>query len=103
MTATQAGWLGVWLFVGSSAVIVLELAVAGVWSARLARRGRALAVVLQRERGFVQEDLARLQAAIEETRLLWRPYARVLRWLRHPLVAALIASYWRRWRRWSAR
>jgi hypothetical protein len=103
LSPTQAGWLGVWLFVGSSAVIVLELAIAGVWSARLARRGRALAVVLDRERGVVRQDLARLRAAMAETRELWRPYARALRWLRHPLVAALIASYWRRWRRPSAR
>lgn len=103
MTVEQLGWLGVWLFVGSSALVVLELAVAGVWSAQLARRGRALTVVLQRERGVVQADLAQLQAALEELRRLWQPYRRALRWLRHPLVAALIASYWRRWRRWSAR
>ena len=93
------GWLGVWVFVGSSAVIVIELAVAGVWSMRLARRGRALAVVLQRERGLVQAEVERLQAAMEETRRLWRPYGRALRWLRHPLIAALLASYWRRWSR----
>ena len=97
MTASQAGWIGVWLFVGSSALIVVELGIAGVWSAQLARRGRALAVILERERGVVEEDLARLRAAMEETRRLWRPYARALRWLRHPLVAALVASYWRRW------
>ena len=97
MTATELGWLGVWLFIGSSAVVVLELAVGGLWSYRLARRGRALAVVLQEQRGLVQADLDRLKAAMEETRVLWRPYARVLRWVRHPLAAALIASYWRRW------
>ena len=96
MSASQLGWAAVWLFVGSSVVIVIELAVAGLWSMRLARRGRALAVALQAERGFVQADLERLRASLEETRLLWQPYRRVLRWLRHPLVVALIGYYRRR-------
>ncbi len=29
-------------------------------------------------------------------RRLWRPYRRALRWLRHPLVLALLGSYRRR-------
>ena len=97
ITATEAGWLGIWVLVGSSVVVVLELAVAGVWSARLARRGRAVALALQEQRGAVESDVARLRAALEETRLLWQPFARMLRFLRHPLVVALIASYRRRW------
>jgi len=96
LTATQLGWPAVWVFIGSSVVILVELAVAGVWSARLARRGRAVALALQEQRGLVEADLERLRAAIEETRVLWRPYARVLRWLRHPLVVALIGYYRRR-------
>ncbi len=96
MSASQLGWLAVWLFAGSSAVIVIELAVAGLWSMRLARRGRALALTLQAERGLLQADLERLRAAIEEMRVLWQPYRRVLRWLRHPLVVALIGYYRRR-------
>jgi len=96
LTATQLGWPAVWVFIGSSVVILVELAVAGVWSARLARRGRAVALALQEQRGLVEADLERLRAAIEETRALWRPYARVLRWLRHPLVVALIGYYRRR-------
>jgi hypothetical protein len=93
----QLGWYGVWLLIGSAAVIVVEVALVGVWSLRLSRRARALAVLVQDERGLIEADLARLRAAIEETRTLWRPYARVLRWLRHPLVVALIGSYRRRW------
>ena len=96
LTATQLGWPAVWVFIGSSVVILVELAVAGVWSARLARRGRAVALALQEQRGLVEADLERLRAAIEETRALWRPYARALRWLRHPLVVALIGYYRRR-------
>jgi hypothetical protein len=97
MTATQLGWLGFWLFVGSSIVIVVELAVAAVWSARLARRGQALAVALQAQRALIDSDLARLRVSMDETRVLWRPYRRILRILRHPLVVALIGSYRRRW------
>jgi len=93
----QLAWYGVWLLVGSAAVIVVEGALVGVWSLRLSRRARALAVLVQDDRGLIEGDLARLRAAIEETRTLWRPYARVLRWLRHPLVVALIGSYRRRW------
>jgi hypothetical protein len=94
---TDLGLLGIWLLVAASAVIVIELAVMSYWSFRLARRARALAVSLQSERGAVEADVARLRAAMEETRLLWRPYARVLRLLQHPLVVALIGSYRRRW------
>ena len=93
----QLAWYGVWLLIGSAAVIVVEGALVGVWSLRLSRRARALAVLVQDERGLIEADLARLRAAIQETRTLWRPYARVLRWLRHPLVVALIGSYRRRW------
>lgn len=94
---TPAGWLGVWLLVGCSVVIVIELAVMGVMGMRLGRRARTLAVAVQAQRTLVEEDVARLRAAMEETRILWRPFARAIRWLRHPLVVALIGSYRRRW------
>ena len=96
MTAPQLGWLGVWLFVGASAVIALELALAGFWGLRLARRGRALTAALQQERAVVQADVERLRAAMAEMRRLWAPYRRVLRYLRHPLVLALLGFYQRR-------
>jgi hypothetical protein len=89
--------LAVWVFVVSSVVIVIELVVAGIWSARLARRGQALAVALQAQRALIDSDLVRLHASMDETRVLWRPYRRVLRVLRHPLMVALIGSYRRRW------
>jgi hypothetical protein len=40
--------------------------------------------------------MARLRAAVEETKVLWRPYGRILRWARHPLAIALMESYARR-------
>ena len=92
----SAGWIAVWVLIVASAVIVGELAVGGVWSLRLARRGRAVTAALQSERSLLEADLARLRALMDETRLLWQPYRRVLRWLRHPLAVALIAHYRRR-------
>ena len=93
----QPGWLGVWLLVGASAVIVIELALMSLWGLRLARRSRELMAALDSEQATIRQDLERLRAAMEETRRLWQPYRRVLRIFRHPLVIALMASYRRRW------
>ena len=87
---------GPWLLVLGAGVILVEGAVAGVWSVRLVRQVRALSARLERERGFVRADVARLRETLDETRRLWEPWGRALRWLRHPLVAALLASFWRR-------
>jgi hypothetical protein len=94
---TGLGWVGVWLLTASAAVIVIETAVAGVWAGRLARRARTVAGQIQSEQALLQADVEKLRALIEETRRLWQPYARALRWLRHPLVAALLVSLRRRW------
>jgi hypothetical protein len=88
--------IGVWLLVGSVVAIVLEGVVAAVWGAALARRSVALSERVQSERVLIEADLERLRAAIEEAGRLWRPYRRVLRWVRHPLVVALLESYARR-------
>ncbi len=88
--------VGPWLLVLGAAVIVVEGAVGVVWSVRLVRQGQALAGVLQTERALLQSDVARLQATLEETRRLWEPWRRALRWLRHPLIAAVLASFWKR-------
>src|SRR5206468_12803893 len=88
--------VGPWLLVFGAAVIVVEGTISAVWSVKLARQGRALAAMLERERGLVQGDVARLHDTLEETRRLWEPWRRALRWLRHPFVAALLASFWRR-------
>jgi hypothetical protein len=90
------GWIGVWLLVAGVVAIVVEGVVAAFWAMSMVKRSRALSEGLLVERGLIEADLARLRAAIEETKQLWRPYRRVLRWVRHPLVIALLESYARR-------
>jgi len=89
-------WLGVWLLVGSGLAIVIEGVLGAVWGMSLSKSARRLSELVDAERGMIQADMNRLRLAIEETRRLWKPYGRVLRWLRHPLVAALLQSYARR-------
>ena len=90
--------IGPWLLGVAGAVILVEVLVLAIWTRRLAKGGQALALMVTTQQALVQADLQRLQATLEETRRLWAPYRRALRWLRHPLVAALLASFWRRWR-----
>ena len=96
MSDLDPGWIGQWLLIVSVVAIVVELALAGIWTARLASRGRALSLRVATEQAQIRADVERLRAALEETRVLWRPYARMLRWLRHPLMIALLQSYRRR-------
>lgn len=90
------GLIGVWLLVGSGLAIVVEGVLAAVWGMRLGKSARRLSELVDAERGLIQSDVKRLRLAMEETRRLWQPYARVLRWLRHPLVVAMLQSYARR-------
>jgi hypothetical protein len=90
------GTIGIWLLVAGVLVIFVEMAVVAVWGVAMGRRMRALAVRIESERVDLQADVARLKLAIEETRKLWQPYRRILRWLQHPLVVALLGSYRRR-------
>ena len=93
---TTAGWIGVVLLIAGSAAILLEAVVAGLWVRRISVRSRLMAHAMQTERGLIQADVMRLQRALDETALLWQPYGRALRWLRHPLIVALIESFIRR-------
>ena len=90
------GSIGVWLLVIGAVAVVVEGALAGLWSFRLARRAQELRGRLVEEQERLQVDVERLRLAIAETETLWQPYARLLRWLRHPIVIALIQSYARR-------
>ena len=88
--------IGVWLLVVSAAAIVVEGVIAAVWGASLVKRSRALSAGIETQRALIEDDLARLRAAMEETRRLWRPYERMLRVVRHPLAIALLESLARR-------
>jgi len=90
------GWIGVWLLVVGVLAIVVECALAALWSVRLSRKARALSLSLANDRRLIQADIERLRVRLADTEALWRPYARVLRFLRHPLVIALLQSYARR-------
>ena len=90
------GLVGVVLLVVSVVAIVFEMALAAAWSLKVARRTRELSERLATERAELQADLERLRTALEETKALWRPYRRVLKWARHPLAIALMESYARR-------
>ena len=95
-TIALLGTIGIWLLVAGAVAIVIEMVLVAVWGVAMSRRMRALTASIESERSEAQADLERLKLAIEETKRLWRPYRRALRWLRHPLVLALLGSYRRR-------
>ncbi|HEV3162829.1 MAG TPA: hypothetical protein VGZ22_02230 [Isosphaeraceae bacterium] len=96
--ATQAmlGTIGIWLLVGAGVLLIIELVLIAVWGAAMSRRMLALNQSVASQRAEIQSDLERLRLAIEETRMLWRPYRRILRTLNHPLLLAVFASVRRR-------
>ena len=96
MTPTTLGAIGIWLLVVAVIAITVELTLMAVWGLAMGRRMQALSRQLSSERAELQADVERLKRAMEETKALWRPYMRILRWLRHPLVLALLGSYRRR-------
>jgi hypothetical protein len=90
------GTIGVGLLVAGVLAIIVEMVLLAVWGLAMARRTRELNQRIAGERALVQADVERLKRAIEEARALWQPYRRVLRWVQHPLVIALLGSYRRR-------
>ena len=95
------GLIGAWLLVVGVLAIAFEGALAAVWSVRLSKRARLVQEELLEERGRIEADIERLRLALAETEVLWQPYGRLLRWLRHPIAIALLQSYARQ--RTSAR
>lgn len=93
---TQLGWIGVWLLVVGGLAILIEMVVLAVWGVAMGKRARLLAEHLEAEREVIESDLAKLRLALEEMRRLWQPYHKTLRWLRNPLIIALLQSYRRR-------
>jgi hypothetical protein len=95
-TTALLGTIGVGLLVTGAVAIVIEMALVVVWGVAMGKRMRVLSAYIETERSGIQADVERLKLAIEETKRLWRPYRRILRWLRHPLILALLGSYRRR-------
>ena len=90
------GTIGIWLLVAAGLGLIVELVLVAVWGAAMSRRMLALNQSIASQRAEIQADLERLRRAIEETRVLWQPYRRILRTLNHPLVLAVFASVRRR-------
>ena len=95
-TRAMLGTIGIWLVLAGVVAIIVEMVLVAVWGLAIGRRMRELTGRIDGERAQLKADVERLARAIEETKALWRPYRRVLRWLRHPLVLALLGSYRRR-------
>lgn len=93
---TYLGWIGVWLLVLGVVAIVVEGAIAAWWTVRLSRRAVRLNASLAAQQAEIRADVARVQSALAETVVLWQPYRRLLRLLRHPLTIALMQSFMRR-------
>ena len=93
MTSADLETIGIWLLILASVVIVVELALAGFWTARVARRAQALSDRLASQQALLQGDIERLRANVAEMQVLWQPYRRVLRLLRHPITIALMQSF----------
>jgi hypothetical protein len=93
---TTVGWVGIGLLVAGGLAIAIEAIVAAVLGRAVAKRSQTLSERLESERLMLRSDLEKLQLAMQETERLWRPYRKLLRWLRHPLTIALFQSYARR-------
>jgi hypothetical protein len=90
------GWIGVWLLVAGAVAILLEGVVAVLLGVRVARRARVLSAKLMAEQAELRSAVEILNASLVEMQVLWQPYRRLLRWLRHPLTIALMQSLARR-------
>jgi hypothetical protein len=93
---TSLGWLGVGLLVAGSLAIVIEATLVAIWGLAVGKRTRDLSKRVATERTLLEADVERLRLAIEQTRILWRPYRRALRVLAHPLAIALLQSFRKR-------
>jgi hypothetical protein len=90
------GWVGIGMLIAAGFALVIEGALAAAWGLALAKRTKALQKQIETGRAEIDADVVRLKAALEETKRLWEPYRRSLRWLNHPLVIALVGSFRRR-------
>jgi hypothetical protein len=90
---TDLAWLGVSLLIVCVVMIGVEFAMLGTWSWSLVKRAKLLSERLATEQVLLKSEQDQLIAQLQVTEVLWQPYGRALRWLRHPLVIALLESY----------
>jgi hypothetical protein len=96
LSGLDYGLIGIYLLIAGAIAIVVECGLGVWWSVRIARRSQALNEKLLSERANLEADVARLRMTIEEMKVLWEPYGRLLKWVQHPLAIALIQSLVRR-------
>ena len=89
-------WVGVWLLVIAFGLILIEGVLAALWTLRIAKGSRVLNGRLAAEQAQMQAQSARLKAELADMQILWQPYRRLLRLLRHPIALAVLQSYARR-------
>ena len=96
LSGLDYGLIGIYLLIVAAVAILIECGLAAWWSVRIARHSQTLNERLLSERANLEADLARLQMTLDEMRVLWQPYSRLLRWVQHPLAIAVIQSFVRR-------
>jgi hypothetical protein len=77
-------------------LIVVEVVLVLPRALRLTKQLRALNLLLDDNVRLAHDELQILNQTRTETQALLRPYMRLAKWLTHPLVVALFASYRRR-------
>ena len=87
-----------WLTIAAAGalVVAVELLIAAALVIAIRNRLARLTGLLGSEAGMAESELMRLQLALADGRRLLLPYRRLWKSLRHPLVVALLASFWRR-------
>jgi hypothetical protein len=93
---SDLAWLGVTLLMVCVVMIGVEGFLLVSWTWNLAKRARLLSERMATEQLLLKTDVDQLMAQLEVTAVLWRPYGRALRWMRHPLAIALLGSFARR-------
>lgn len=92
------GWVGVDMAAVGFGLVLIELLLIVLRFQRLTKRVEELNLLLENGIRLSNDEIRILRESTSQTAALLRPYHRIARRLRHPLVLALLASY-RRGRR----
>ena len=89
-------WVGGGVALAGLFLIAVEVALIVPRGIRLTKRISQLNLLLAEHLRLSGDELETLQQTRSDMHDLLGPYRRVLRWLRHPITLALLASYRRR-------